>query len=102
MIALEFETPAEMAQAIARRCREKRLVLNLSQKSLSQRSAVSASVIKQFETTGKIALGSLLKIALALGSMSDFREIFKNNPVQNSLTLDQILNPPLPRKRGRQ
>lgn len=102
MIDLIFESPAEMAQEVANKCREKRLSLNLSQKSLSERSLVSVSVIKQFENTGKIALESLLKIALILGSLKDFKSLFKPNSPESMLTLDQLLNQPKTRKRGRQ
>ena len=103
MISLkEFETPQEIAQTIAQRCRGKRLLLNLSQKSLSERSSVSASVIKQFESTGKISLTSLLKIALALGALGDFRTVFKQDSMQGILTLDDLLKKQKKRERGRQ
>ena len=101
MMPLEFETPIEVAKAIAGRCKEKRLFLNLSQKSLSGRSGVSASVIKQFERTGKISLESLLKLALAFGALADFRVLFKEDLLKETLTLNQLLAAPKQRKRGR-
>ena len=103
MITLpDFETPQEMARLLAQRCRDKRLFLDLSQKSLSARSGVSTSVIKQFENIGKISLESLLKIALALGALGDFRTVFKPDSMQGILTLDDLLKEPKKRKRGRQ
>ena len=102
MMDFNFKTPAEMAQAMAQKAREKRLSLNLSQKSLSERSGVSASVIKQFESTGKISLESLLKMAWVLDALGDFGAVFKKDPMQGVLTLDDVLKKQKQRKRGRQ
>ena len=102
MTVLSFETPQEIARLLGQRCKDKLLFLNWSQKSLCERSGVSASVIKQFERTGKIALESLLKIALVLGALDDFKMIFKPDPMQGVFTLDDVLKEPRKRKRGRQ
>ncbi|MDA9832607.1 helix-turn-helix transcriptional regulator [Gammaproteobacteria bacterium] len=48
---------------------KKRLKLNLSQKTLSEKSGVSYGTLKEFEQKRPISLESLLKIALALGKM---------------------------------
>lgn len=95
-----FMTPHEMAAHIASRVQEKRLSLNLSQKSLSERSGVSFGVLKKFERTGKISLESLLKLALALGCLADFLELFSQRAAVNVSTLDDLLNQKK-RKRGR-
>jgi len=94
-------TPHEAAQTIADQMRQKRLSLNLSQKSLSERSGVSFSVIKKFERTGKISLESLLKIALILNALEDFKDIFKPKPLEQMPSLDALLTEKK-RKRGRQ
>ena len=57
-------TPHDLTLQIAKRAKEKRLFLNLTQLTLSERSDVSFGVIKKFERTGKISVESLLKIAL--------------------------------------
>ena len=72
MITNILISTSEMAGYIALAAKEKRLALNLSQKSLSERSGVSFGVIKKFERTGKISLESLLKLALTLGALKDF------------------------------
>lgn len=97
----EFYTPSEVAKHIAASAKKKRLSLNLSQHSLSERSGVSLSVLKKFERTGKISLESLLKIALVLGNLSDFADAFKPIPLQMLPTLDSLLKQKT-RKRGRQ
>jgi len=65
---------------IAHQVQAKRLSLNFSQKTLSERSGVSLGVIKKFEHSGKISLESLLKLALVLDALNDFEFIFKFDP----------------------
>lgn len=95
-----FLTPFETAQALAKSAREKRLLLNLSQQSLSETSGVSYSVIKKFELTGKISLESLLKVAAALSCLNDFLEVFKHDISLESTSLDELMKQKT-RKRGR-
>ncbi len=95
-------TPFEVSQTLARSAREKRLSLNLSQQSLSKASGVSYSVIKKFELTGKISLESLLKLAAALGNLSDFTEIFTPTKFSERTTFDELMKlGAQTRKRGR-
>lgn len=100
MIYHEFLMPLEVAKQIALAAKEKRLSLNFSQQSLSERSGVSLGVLKNFERTGKISLFSLLKLALTLGCLGDFVLLFKQLPNPPLRTLDDLLNQKK-RKRGR-
>ena len=93
-------TPQDLIQQIAKQAKEKRLILNLTQSSLSKRSGVSFGVIKKFENSGKISLESLLKIALVLESLDEFAALFSLKPLESYTTLDQLLKKK-PRKRGR-
>ncbi len=94
-------TPPEMAGYIAKQAQEKRLSLNLSQQTLAERSGVSYGVLKKFERTGKISLESLLKLALTLGSLATFKDLFKATPPEQLRSLDALINEKT-RKRGRQ
>jgi transcriptional regulator with XRE-family HTH domain len=100
MVSLFFATPGEMAKEIAKLARAKRLSLNLSQKSLSELSGVSLGVLKKFERAGKISLESLLKIALSLGSLEEFKNLFKPASPESLASLDELLKDNT-RKRGR-
>lgn len=100
MISLFLSTPQEMAKHMAKLAQAKRLSLNLSQKTLSEYSGVSFGVLKKFERTGKISLESLLKIALSLGTLENFKDVFKPIPLQHLGSLDEILKDKR-RKRGR-
>jgi transcriptional regulator with XRE-family HTH domain len=95
-----FLSPFEVAKHIAESAKAKRLSLDLSQHSLSERSGVSLSVLKKFERTGKISLESLLKLAVALGSLDDFIDVFRQRPPELLTTLDDLLKQKI-RKRGR-
>ena len=93
-------SPFEMALVIAKRVQEKRLRLNLSQQTLSERSGVSYGTLKKFEQKGQISLESLLKVALALGSLDDFEQLFVKGSDTLPLSLDDLLIDNR-RKRGR-
>lgn len=93
-------TPHEMAEHLAKRVKVKRLSMNLSQQTLSERSGVSYGVLKKFERTGQISLESLLKLALTLNALEGFHDLFeKANPI-NATSLDELIEDKT-RKRGR-
>lgn len=89
-----------MMKVIAEKMRAKRLALDLSQGTLSQRSGVSYGVLKKFERTDQISLESLLKLALALRSLSDFEHLFSPDKPEEAMSLDELIKA-TPRKRGR-
>ncbi len=99
-MAQVFMTPAEVSRQIATAAKEKRLYFNLSQQTLSERSGVSLGVLKKFERMGKISLDSLLKLALALGSLGDFMKTFHQTSPEELPALDDLLKQK-PRERGR-
>jgi len=68
---------------------------------LAERSGVSYGVLKKFERTRKISLESLLKLALTLGSLIAFKDLFKATPPEQLRSLDALINEKK-RKRGRQ
>ena len=97
---MNLNTPLEVAKNIAKQAQLKRLSLNLSQKSVAERSGVSLSSLKIFERTGKISLESILKIALVLGSLEEFEPLFREDAAKMPNSLDELLKNNL-RKRGR-
>ena len=97
---ISIRSPFEVAKEIAKKAQEKRLKLNLSQQTLSEKSGVSYGTLKKFEQTGQISLESLLKIALALGEMDQFEHLFAKTDDTLPASLDDLLDDNL-RKRGR-
>lgn len=93
-------TPRDLLALISHQAKEKRLSLNLTQKTLSDRSGVSLGVIKKFEQLGIISLESLLKIALVLDSLAEFTLLFKPKSSESFTTLNDLLKQKK-RQRGR-
>jgi transcriptional regulator with XRE-family HTH domain len=100
MISVFMMTPREVAEGLASRVKAKRLALNLTQQSLSERSGVSYGVLKKFERTGLISLESLLKLALSLNALEDFHDLFKPLKPEEAISLDELIKD-TSRKRGR-
>lgn len=73
-----WETAEEMDEALAKRLRNIRRRRRISQEQLAERSGVSLGSLKRFETTGKISLLSLTKLAAALDLSGEIRELFTN------------------------
>lgn len=78
-----WETAEEMDLNLAKRVRRIRKRRSVSQEKLSKMSGVSFGSIKRFETTGKISLLSLTKIAVALECGDEIREMFTQIPYRN-------------------
>ena len=101
-MSIELKTPQDVQQELAGRFKARRLSMNLTQEGLSRRSGVSWSSLKRFESTGLIALDSLLKIALVLECLSDFdRVCVDEGSGLAGKSLDEILSAARTRKKGR-
>ncbi len=99
-MSVNMMTPSEMQKVIASQTRDRRLELNLSQQTLSEKSGVSYGSLKKFEQTGQISLESLLKLALVLRCIDDFNALFASIPSSKALSLDEMIDDDK-RKRGR-
>ena len=97
---ISIKSPFELSKEIAKKAQDKRLKLNLSQKTLSEKSGVSYGTLKKFEQKGQISLEALLKIALALGELDTFDHLFSQGDGELPASLDEILSKKS-RKRGR-
>lgn len=74
MYSLE-PTPLEVSKALAERHRTLRRQLKMSQEEMAERSGVSLGTLKRFENTGKISLGSLLKLMHLLGRLNELDKL---------------------------
>jgi DNA-binding Xre family transcriptional regulator len=72
---LSFISPIDAAALMASRFKSRRLAENFSRTTLADKTGVSEASIKRFETTGEIALVSLLKLAYALDCMHEFDSV---------------------------
>ncbi|MFT4833405.1 MAG: transcriptional regulator with XRE-family HTH domain [Marinoscillum sp.] len=86
---MNFKIPSEIQHGIAQRARQRRKDLKLSQEDLATKSGVSFGSVKRFERTGKIALESLLKLAMVMDGLSEFDQLLL--PKLSASSLDEIL-----------
>ena len=87
---LNIYTSAEVEKKIAEKMKQSRLKKKLKRVTLSEKSGVSLSSIKRFETTGKISLSSLLKIAHVLDSLNEFLLLFPEKEVKTISDLEKL------------
>ena len=100
-MTVNLKTPQEIMREIADRAQARRLALRLTQIGLARRSGVSLGSVKRFEHTGKIAIESLLKIALVLDGLNEFENFFAGQINGSLPPLDVLLKETKTRKRGR-
>jgi len=93
-----LETVQELADGVAARLRSIRLDADLTQAGLAARSGVTLASLRRFETTGQIALESLIRLAQALGRDDDIATLFAPPPVAS---LDELVTSNDRRQRGR-
>lgn len=80
---LTQQTPAEIAQALAGRLRQRRKERKLTQAQLSSKSGVSLGSLRRLESTGEVSLKSLIKLAIALDTETDFDQLFARRQYQS-------------------
>lgn len=99
MIAVNIDSPKDVALQIAARVKARRLDLDLTQEGLATRAGVKFATYRRFEQTGEISLKNLLQLGFALNALTDFDALFAQKQYQ---TLDDVLNEQSDiRKRGK-
>ncbi len=97
---LTLLTPGEMGKALGNRAKAIRLLKGLKRDTLAERAGVSAASLKRFENTGRGSLELVLKVALALGTLDEFKDVFRSPPAQSLAELEKQASRRT-RKRGR-
>jgi transcriptional regulator with XRE-family HTH domain len=97
---LQDFNPTSVAKTLALRAKQRRLELNLTQEALAKRSGVSLGSLRRFENIAEISLKSLIKIAIALNSVEEFKNLFSKI---NYTSIEDIIDmqKAKERKRGR-
>ena len=93
-----FETPNSVAQAVASRVKQRRVVMRLTQTELAQKAGLPLTTYRRFEQKGQITLVGLLQVAFALDCMNDFNALFAG---QSWATMDDMLKQAKPGQRVR-
>ena len=89
MISLTQKTASELGDQIAKRLVKIRKRRKLSQKALAEKAGVSYGSLKRFEQSGRIALESLVRIAIALEVERELDHLFEDVPPQS---IEDVLN----------
>jgi len=83
-------SPEDTLKEIARTIKEQRLIANMTQAELSERSNVPLPTLRKFEATGKISLESFIKIAFVLGLNERILNALKPNN-KKATSMDELL-----------
>ncbi len=86
---LDRFSPDAIARNLAMKLKKIRLSKELTQETLAKRSGVSYGSLKRFETKHEISLKNLLRLAVTLGVMDEFHQLFPND---NYNSIDDIIN----------
>lgn len=92
-------SPQEIAGDLASRLKQRRLSQNLTQSGLAARSGVPLGTLKKFEGSGSVSLVSFIRLLLALDEHTGLESLLQAN--SDDLTLDELVNKPKERMRGR-
>jgi transcriptional regulator with XRE-family HTH domain len=101
MLPVFNSSPLKITQAIAARLKAQRLREGWSRETLATRAGISQWTLKHFESSGQIALGTLVKVALVFNEADGFAGLFPTTGRMPATMaeLDKLYPPP--RKRGR-
>jgi transcriptional regulator with XRE-family HTH domain len=61
---------------LCERFKKRRKEKGLSQRKVAERSGVSYSSVRRFESSGEISLHALMNLAQVLGCLADFNDLF--------------------------
>ena len=76
----DFYTPSEVTQILGERLKKRRLIQNLTQAELANRAGVGVSTIARIESGQGGTLDNVVKIAIGLGLINEFAELFDAPP----------------------
>ncbi len=70
-------TPLETQRLLSSRLKTLRLIAGYKRTTLAQRTGVSESSLKRFETSGEISLKNLLRLSHGLNKLQEFSSLFE-------------------------
>ena len=85
MTSILLITPADVMLQTAQCAKALRLEQNITQQELADKVGIAVGTVKRFEKTGEVQFNHLLRIALVLGRLDDFKTLFAAADVPASL-----------------
>lgn len=80
----------DIVRQVAENFRKRRVGKNITRQRISELSGVPLSTVARFEQKGLIAFESLVKLAMALGYVSEIRNLFSTSKFDTMEELDMI------------
>lgn len=93
-------SPLEVQRRLGQRLKELRLQAGFKRTTLAARSGVSSRSLQRFEDTGEVSLKNLLRLAHALGRLTELAELLEPPAARSMAELEARDEKPTPR-RGR-
>lgn len=97
ILSINLMSFTEISQAVADRCRTRRLALGYTREQIAARAGVSSASLKRFERTGHIAFSALISLAIALDATEGLDVLFAKKSYES---LEEVIARPT-RQRGR-
>ena len=97
---IAFKTDREIAAELAARVSHERVLQNITQQKLAERSGVTYSAIRHFERSGKISLERLIALLRALKKLDEFEHFLAPVPVSPMERLKGVATKPRQRARS--
>lgn len=98
ILSLIDKTPDSLMFGIAERVKQRRLEKGWTQKMLAAKAGLSYPSYRRFESSGEVALRSLVMLAFALDMTDEFEALFSNKTYQS---IDELLKAEQPKQRKR-
>jgi transcriptional regulator with XRE-family HTH domain len=99
-IMISLISPIKAQRKLADTIRDKRLVQNLTQEGLSDRSGVPLATLRKFEQKGSISLESFLKLIWILGGLEEVINALKAEKATFN-SIDEVLANSIVKERKR-
>ena len=97
MLSVDMFSPDDIAKALARRVKRRRLDMNLTQQGVAKRSGVTLASVKRFEQTGLVSLESLIRIAFVIDGADELSSLFQPKEFK---TIKDVIGTARTRERG--
>lgn len=85
-----LDNAGDIAMAVAQDLRRRRVEKDITRLQLAAQSGVPLASIARFEREGKISFDGLIRLAMALGYVSEIKSVFSQPKYDTIEELDQI------------
>jgi transcriptional regulator with XRE-family HTH domain len=76
ILSIIEQTPDAIIKGIARRVKERRLEMALTQQGLAKRAGIPLPTYRRFERTGEISIRALVTLGVVMGMAEEFIALF--------------------------